>query len=69
MLFGVSTPLVQQLGRKLGKFSTGGHCSAGAAAIGGLLPQPMGAELRVLRSNCRRLLAFVGLGAFLGPLA
>lgn len=69
LLFGISTPLVQQLGRELGPFSTAALLYAGAAAIGGLLRRPVGAEARVLRSDWPRLLAVAAFGAVLGPVA
>jgi drug/metabolite transporter (DMT)-like permease len=69
LLFGISTPLVQQLGRGLGPFSTAALLYAGAAAIGLLLRQHVGAEARVLRSDWRRLLAVAAFGAVLGPVA
>jgi drug/metabolite transporter (DMT)-like permease len=68
-LFGVSTPLVQQLGSGLGPFTTAALLYAGAAIIGALLRQPVGQEARVLRSDVPRLLAVAGFGAVLGPVA
>lgn len=66
-LFGISTPLVQQLGRGLGPFATAALLYAGAAVVGALLRQRMDVEARVLRSDMPRLLAVALLGAVLGP--
>jgi len=68
-LFGVSTPLVQQLGVGLGPFTTAALLYAGAAIIGALLRQPVEQEARVLRSDTPRLLAVAAFGAVLGPVA
>jgi drug/metabolite transporter (DMT)-like permease len=68
-LFGVSTPLVQQLGSGLGPFTTAALLYAGAAIIGALLRQPVDQEAKVLRSDVPRLLAVAGFGAVLGPVA
>ncbi len=68
-LFGVSTPLVQQLGAGIGAFTTAALLYAGAAAAGLLSRQPMEAEARVLRADLPRLLAMAGFGAVLGPVA
>lgn len=68
-LFGISTPLVQQLGRALGPFTTAALLYAGAALAGGLLRQPVDKEARVLRSDLPRLLAVAVFGAVLGPVA
>lgn len=68
-LFGVSTPLVQQLGIGLGPFTTAALLYAGAAAVGALLRQQVEQEARVLRSDWRRLLAVAVFGAVIGPVA
>lgn len=68
-LFGVSTPLVQQLGAGLGPFTTAALLYAGAAIIGALLRQPVEQEACVLRSDTLRLLAVAAFGAVLGPVA
>lgn len=68
-LFGVSTPLVQQLGAGLGPFTTAALLYAGAAAVGALLRQRVEQEARVLRSDLRRLLAVAIFGAVIGPVA
>jgi drug/metabolite transporter (DMT)-like permease len=69
VLFGVSTPLVQQLGQGLGPFTTAALLYAGAALIGAGLRQPVGKEARVLRSDWPRLLAVAAFGAVIGPVA
>ena len=68
-LFGVSTPLVQQLGVGIGAFTTAALLYAGAAAVGLLSRQRVDVEARVLRSDLPRLLAMAGFGAVLGPVA
>jgi len=68
-LFGVSTPLVQQLGVGLGPFTTAALLYAGAAVVGALLRQRVEQEARVLRSDWRRLLAVAVFGAVIGPAA
>jgi drug/metabolite transporter (DMT)-like permease len=68
-LFGVSTPLVQQLGQGLGPFTTAALLYAGAALIGAGLRQPPGKEARMLRSDWPRLLAVAAFGAVIGPVA
>jgi drug/metabolite transporter (DMT)-like permease len=68
-LFGVSTPLVQQLGQGLGPFSTAALLYAGAALIGALLRQPVQKEARLQRSDAPRLLAMALFGAVIGPVA
>jgi len=66
-LFGISTPLVQQLGQGLGPFATAALLYFGAAIVGALLRQKAEIEARVLRSDAPRLLAVALLGAALGP--
>jgi drug/metabolite transporter (DMT)-like permease len=68
-LFGVSTPLVQQVGAGLGAFSTAALLYAGAAAVGLLSRQRIGREARLQRSDLPRLLAMAVFGAALGPVA
>ena len=68
-LFGVSTPLVQQLGQGLGPFTTAALLYAGAAAVGALLRQRVEQEASVMRSDWRRLLAVAFFGAVIGPVA
>lgn len=68
-LFGVTTPLVQELGRDLGPFTTAAVLYAGAAMVGALLRQPVEREARLLRGDLPRLLAVALCGAVLGPVA
>jgi len=69
VLFGVSTPLVQQFGAGLGAFTTAALLYAGAAAVGALSRRRPEREARVLRGDLPRLLAMAGFGAVLGPVA
>ena len=69
VLFGVSTPLVQQMGVGLGAFSTAALLYAGAAAVGLVSRKPAGREARLQPSDTRRLLAMAGFGAVVGPVA
>lgn len=68
-LFGVSTPLVQYLGRGLGPLATAALLYAGAALAGALLRKGSQQEARLQRSDGRRLLAVVVFGAVIGPVA
>lgn len=68
-LFGVSTPLVQELGVGIGPFSTAALLYAGAAGIGALLRQPAENEAQVLRSDWPRLIAVALCGAVIAPVA
>ena len=68
-LFGVSTPLVQQLGQGLGPFTTAALLYAGAAVVGALLRQRVELEARVLRSDWRRHVVVALFGAVIGPVA
>jgi drug/metabolite transporter (DMT)-like permease len=68
-LFGVSTPLVQYLGRGLGPLTTAALLYAGAALAGALLRKSSQREARLQRSDGRRLLAVVVFGAVIGPVA
>ncbi len=68
-LFGVSTPLVQSLGRGLGPLTTAALLYAGAALAGALLSKGRQQEARLQRSDGRRLLAVVVFGAVIGPVA
>ncbi len=69
VLFGVSTPLVQQFGAGLGAFSTAALLYAGAAAVGLLSRQRIDREARLQRTDLPRLLAMAGFGAVVGPVA
>lgn len=68
-LFGVSTPLVQYLGRGLGPLTTAALLYAGAALAGAVLRKSIQQEARLQRSDWRRLLAVVAFGAVIGPVA
>ena len=68
-LFGVSTPLVQQVGAGLGAFSTAALLYAGAAAVGLLSRQRIEREARLQRGDLPRLLAMAAFGAVIGPVA
>ncbi len=69
LLFGISTPLVQQFGAGLGAFSTAALLYSGAAAVGLLSRQRIEREARLQRSDLPRLLAMAGFGAVIGPVA
>jgi drug/metabolite transporter (DMT)-like permease len=68
-LFGISTPLVQQLGAGVGAFSTAALLYAGAAMVGALSRRPAGREARLVRADTRWLLAMALFGAVIGPVA
>lgn len=68
-LFGVSTPLVQSLGRGLGPLTTAALLYAGAALAGALLRKGRQQEASLRPSDGRRLLAVVVFGAVIGPVA
>lgn len=68
-LFGISTPLVQQVGAGLGAFSTAALLYAGASVVGLLARQPSDREARLQRADLPRLLAMAGFGAVVGPVA
>jgi drug/metabolite transporter (DMT)-like permease len=68
-LFGISTPLVQQLGVGVGPFSTAALLYAGAALVGALSRRPAEREARLARSDLRWLLAMATFGAVIGPVA
>lgn len=69
VLFGISTPLVQQLGQGLGPFTTAALLYAGAALVGALSRQRIDQEARLLRSDLPRLIAVALFGAVAGPVA
>lgn len=69
LLFGLSTPLVQQAGRGVGPFFTACLLYAGAAVLGGLLRQPAQREARLRATDLPRLSAMALLGAGVGPVA
>jgi drug/metabolite transporter (DMT)-like permease len=68
-LFGVSTPLVQLLGKGVGAFTTAALLYAGAAVIGAFLRQPVDKEARIVRADWSRLLSVAAFGAVIGPVA
>ncbi|MGJ7498574.1 EamA family transporter [Variovorax sp. RT4R15] len=68
-LFGVSTPLVQQVGKGMGAFTTAALLYAGAAAVGAFSRQKVEREARLLRGDWPRLLSMAMFGAALGPVA
>lgn len=68
-LFGISTPLVQQLGVGLGAFSTAALLYGGAAVVGALTRRPREQEARLQRADVPRLTAMAIFGAAIGPVA
>ena len=68
-LFGISTPLVQQLGVGLGAFSTAALLYGGAAVVGALTRRPREQEARLQRADVLRLTAMAIFGAAIGPVA
>lgn len=68
-LFGISTPLLQQLGVGVGAFTTAALLYAGAALVGALSRRPPEREARLARSDLPRLLAMAAFGALVGPVA
>lgn len=68
-LFGLSTPLVQRFGQGLGPFSTAALLYGGAALVALFQRQGVAVEAPLRRSDLPRLLAMVGAGAVLGPVA
>lgn len=69
VLFGLSTPLVQQIGFGLGAFTTAALLYAGAAAVALLMRQPPEREAALRRADLPRVLAMAGCGAVIGPVA
>ncbi len=69
LLFGVSTPMVQQFGIGVGAFTTAALLYAGAAIVGAFSRQRVEQEARLVRSDLRRLLLMAGFGAVVGPVA
>lgn len=69
LLFGVSTPLVQILGRSVGTFTTAALLYGGAAVVGALVTRRVNREARVQRGDVRRLMLVALLGAVIGPVA
>ena len=68
-LFGLSTPLVQQVGQGLGAFTTAALLYAGAAAVALVLRQPPELEAALTRADAPRIVAMAVLGAVIGPVA
>ncbi len=68
-LFGISTPLVQQLGVGLGAFSTAALLYGGAAVVGALTRRPREQEARLQKADVPRLTAMAMFGAAIGPVA
>ncbi len=68
-LFGLSTPLVQRFGQGLGPFSTAALLYGGAALVAVFTRRRAAVEAPLRRSDLPRLLAMVGAGAVLGPVA
>lgn len=68
-LFGISTPLVQRLGVRLGPFTTAALLYVGAALVGALSRRSAKREARLGRDDLPRLLAMAAFGAVLGPVA
>jgi drug/metabolite transporter (DMT)-like permease len=68
-LFGLSTPMVQSLGKGVGLFTTAALLYAGAAVVAWVLRQPAAKEAGVKKSDWPRLFAMAGTGAVIGPVA
>ncbi|TWO68709.1 EamA family transporter [Caenimonas sedimenti] len=68
-LFGLSTPLVQLLGKGLGPFTTAALLYAGAAVVGATLRRGTEREARLTRADAPRLAVVAFLGAVVGPVA
>ncbi len=69
MLFGGSTPIIQQLGREVGPFTTAALLYAGAAVVGLFSTRTAQHEAGLVRADIGRLLAMAAFGAVLGPVA
>ena len=68
-LFGLSTPMVQSLGKGVGSFTTAALIYAGAAAVAWVLRRPAAKEAGIQKSDWLRLIAMAGTGAVIGPVA
>jgi drug/metabolite transporter (DMT)-like permease len=68
-LFGLSTPMVQSLGKGVGSFTTAALLYAGAAAVAWVLRRPAAKEAGIQKSDWPRLFAMAGSGAVIGPVA
>lgn len=69
VLFGLSTPIVQSLGKGVGSFTTAALLYAGAAVVAWALRQPAVKEAGIQKSDWPRLLAMALTGAVIGPVA
>jgi drug/metabolite transporter (DMT)-like permease len=68
-LFGLSTPMVQSLGKGIGSFTTAALLYAGAAGVAWVLRRPAAKEAGIQKSDWPRLFAMAGSGAVVGPVA
>ena len=68
-LFGLCTPLVQRFGLGLGPFSTAALLYGGATLVALFQRRGAAVEAPLRRSDVPRLLAMVGAGAVVGPVA
>ena len=68
-LFGLSTPMVQSLGKGVGSFTTAALLYAGAAVVAWVLRQSAAQEAGIKKSDWPRLFAMAGTGAVIGPVA
>jgi hypothetical protein len=68
-LFGLSTPLVQRVGRGLGPFATAARLYGGAELVAFLQRRGSQSEAPLRRADIPRLLAMVATGAVAGPVA
>lgn len=69
LLFGISTPLVQQAGRAVGPFGTAALLYGGAVLMGAILLRPADQEARLHRQDWPRLAVMALFGAAIGPVA
>ena len=69
VLFGLSTPFVQLLGKGIGPFTTAALLYAGAAIVGATLRRGQAREARLTRADAPRLALVAFLGAVVGPVA
>lgn len=69
VLFGGSTPIIQQLGRDVGPFTTAALLYAGASVAGAFSTRTAQHEAGLVRADIGRLLAMAAFGAVLGPVA
>lgn len=69
VLFGLSTPLLQLLGKGLGPFATASLLYAGASVVGATLRRGAEREAALSRADAPRVLLVAFLGAVVGPVA